>query len=151
VRNAASYLQLPLRRLRASASRQEVEDHLVDCVIGLERLLAPDSEALETTFRFQLRGAALLPDRFGSPAERRQLMKNLYRVRSKIVHGSATQSQVREYCPKAEEVLREILLWYLHVGTALGNAQTVAEKPDEALIASASARLLKPSAPTSLP
>jgi hypothetical protein len=62
VRNVASYLQLPLRPLRASASRQEAEDHLVDCVIGLERLLAPDSEALEPTFRFQLQGAALLRD-----------------------------------------------------------------------------------------
>ena len=66
--SATKHLRLPFRRLRSASARTEVEDQLVDIVIGLERLLASDSPQLETTFRFRLRGAALLPDSFGDSA-----------------------------------------------------------------------------------
>jgi hypothetical protein len=36
-----------------------------------------------------MRGAALLPDRFGSPSERIKAMKDLYNARCDIVHGNA--------------------------------------------------------------
>ncbi|MBU3655563.1 MAG: hypothetical protein FGM23_04300, partial [Alphaproteobacteria bacterium] len=81
------FLKLPLRRLRLSATRQEAEDHLIDCVIALERLLAPDNSKAETTYRFVLRGAALLPPDFGSSEKRKELMDKLYKERSNTVHG----------------------------------------------------------------
>jgi len=129
--------------MRTAASRREAEDHLVDCVIGLERLLAPDTSHLKSTFRFQLRGAALLPDRFGGPAERIKLLKELYGLRSKVVHGGAEQEKVDRFCIKAEEILREVVLWYLEHGAAIGDAQAVVKRIDEVMIAGGT-RVIQP-------
>jgi hypothetical protein len=88
--NTLRYLQLPLRRLRVSTTRQNEEDHFVDCIIGLERLLAHDTDKLEATFRFRLRGAALLSDAYGNARDRYRLMSQLYGTRSRVVHGGVT-------------------------------------------------------------
>ena len=104
-------LSLPLRRLRLSANRTEPEDELVDYVIGLERILAPDTPALESTHRFRLRGAALLPASFGTVAEREKFMNSLYKLLSDIVHGGTTKSVPLEILPRAEEALIAIIRW----------------------------------------
>jgi hypothetical protein len=131
-------LRLPLRRLRASAWRRENEDTLVDYVIGLERLLAQDSPQLETTFRFRLRGASLLPESFGSPRERIKLMDSLYKIRSDVVHGRAKESEVGELLPQAENVLRTILLWYVHKKPTSWSISNVIQTLDDALVAGGS-------------
>ena len=103
-------------------------------MIGLERLLATDSENLETTFRVRLRGAALLPDLFGNPRERIDLMNSLYSMRSRVVHGDANVAEVNEYLPWAEKVLKAIFLWYLSHTETLGSRQEVVRKLDEGLV-----------------
>lgn len=119
-----AYLRLPLRRLRMSASRTHDEDHVVDCVIALENLLANDSPQLETTFRFRLRGAAILREEFGTVEERIKLMGRLYDLRSKTVHGAKAAhgggrgtaqiaTELRRAADDAERVLRAILLWFV--------------------------------------
>lgn len=129
------HLQLPFRRLRLAAARTNDEDRLVDYVVGLERLLSPDSENLETTFRFRLRGAALLPKSLGNPRERIDLMNSLYRLRSRVVHGNADTSEVNEFLPKAETVLKAIFLWYLNHIDTFSDSQAVIRELDEALVA----------------
>src|SRR5262249_10575839 len=119
-----AHLRLPVRRLRMSSARSHDEDHVVDCVIALENLLASDSPQLETTFRFRLRGAAILPESFGNVPERIKLMGQLYELRSKTVHGSKTAhgggrksdsvaDQMGEVAAEAERILRAILIWFL--------------------------------------
>lgn len=76
------------RRFRAAAGREVMDDRLTDLVIGLESLLVPDSSSGEIGYKFRMRGAALLPERFGQVGDRVSLMKKLYRARSEIVHGS---------------------------------------------------------------
>lgn len=130
-------LQLPFRRMRSASDRIEQEDQLVDYVIGLERLLASDSDRLETTFRFRLRGAALLPDSFGSTRDRIQLMSKLYGWRSDVVHGNLSVSQLdglNEMVRKAEDVLREILLWHIRRGPTLDNPKQIVQRLDEAMV-----------------
>jgi hypothetical protein len=129
-----TFLRLPLRRLRLAATRQETEDQLVDYVIGLERLLASDTEQLETTFRFRLRGAALLPERFGNTTERIKLMNRLYALRSDVVHGNATQQEITEHLPIAEDILRVILRWYLTIIETLDDPRKILKKLDESLV-----------------
>jgi hypothetical protein len=140
-----AHLRLPLRRLRMSASRTHDEDHVVDCVIALENLLASDSPQLETTFRFRLRGAAMLPVRFGTVQERIKLMGRLYEFRSKTVHAAksahgggkkmhSTADETRRTAGEAETVLRGILAWFVERSEKPEKlAHTLAEL-DEAMV-----------------
>lgn len=133
-------LRLPIRRLRLSGERPNDEDRLVDCVIALENLLAPDSPALETTYRIALRGAAILPDDFGTPSLRMKLLKGLYEFRSKVVHGSKTARGGGKVRPnsvvdaeQAENVLRSVLGWYL-TQCPIPTPDTVAKRLDDAMV-----------------
>jgi hypothetical protein len=72
-----------------------MDDKLTDLAIGLESLLVPDSATGEISFKFRIRGAALLPDRFGSPHDRIRLMKKLYNARCDIVHGNSSRTSDR--------------------------------------------------------
>ncbi len=128
------FLRLPFNRLRAASSRQENEDQLVDYVIALERLLASDSPALETTYRFQLRGAALLPASFGTESQRMAMMRDLYSLRSKVVHGTAQLLELQEMVPRAEEILRYIFNWYLDHTTTFPDGKTVITALDQAMV-----------------
>ncbi len=129
------YFRLPLERLRSSSYRRNGEDQLVDCVIGLERLLAPGGG--ESSFKFRIRGASLLPDSYGSNKKKIELMGKLYKLRSDIVHGNSyTKQDVENFSIKAEEVLREILKWYLFKGINIGNPLEVVEKLDQEFVIS---------------
>jgi len=130
-----NYLRLALRRLRLATTRQHLEDQLVDYVVGLETLLAPDTESQEIAFRFRLRGASLLPEAFGSTSERISLMKKFYDVRSRAVHGEDQTQQLQELTPRAEEALRAIFHWYLTNPEAGKGAKVLVRYLDEALVA----------------
>ena len=108
-------LRLPLRKIRAAASRRTPADAFLDIVMALETLLANDTPALEVTHRFRLRGAAILNDEFGSARDRMALLNGIYSTRSEIVHGEY-ESDPRELAPlldKANRVLKAIVRWYL--------------------------------------
>jgi hypothetical protein len=137
--NKLKHLLLPFRRLRLAAERATTEDRLVDYVIGLESLLAPDSGNPEVTVRFKLRGAALLPGSFGSARERIDFMNKLYGLRSRIVHGTANPKEVNDYLPRAEKVLKTIFLWHLRHDDTSGSVEDIIRKLDEALVVGGSA------------
>lgn len=107
------YLQVPLRRLRRSGTRDEKEDSLIDCVIGLESLLGTSDEKTEIGYRFRIRGAVLLAK---TKAERPlyvNKLKNLYNLRSAITHGDhVATTEFNEYLAFAEESLRSIWKWF---------------------------------------
>lgn len=74
------------RTLSSLTTRSDTTDRLIDAVIALENLFGSDSG--ELTFRISA-GCAFLLER--DPTRRQDLQKEvarLYRVRSKIVHGS---------------------------------------------------------------
>ncbi len=137
VQTESSYrhLRLAYRRLRTAASRGQQEDVLIDYVIGLESLLARDTPQLETTFRFRLRGAALLSESFGKPRRRIKRMGDLYSLRSAIVHGSADEADVSATLPFAENAFREIFLWYLDHAESLGATERILQALDEEMVA----------------
>lgn len=128
------FLRLPWRPLLLASTKQEAEDQFVDYVIALERLLASDSPQLETTFRFRLRGAALLPGTFGDAQEGMSLMSKLYALRSGIVHGSAKSSDINKLLRVAEDVLRTVFRWYLTHTDANTSPQEIIAKLDNALV-----------------
>lgn len=107
-----SGLTFAMRRMLSGADRRNDEDRVVDYVIALERLLAPDSSSLEVTYRFRMRGAVILPDSYGDAERRLALMTDLYEARSRVVHGDG-QQDAGATADQAGEVLRSVLLWYL--------------------------------------
>ncbi len=126
-------LALPLRRLRTASGRRDAADHLVDCVIGLENLLVPDKS--ESSYKFRMRAAALLPESFGDTPTRLDLMKSLYNKRSDIVHGSkGAMNDIEKSCQIAESALREITFWFLNEGQKIGSRAEIAVKLDEAIV-----------------
>lgn len=128
------HLRLPIRRLRESTLRSNQEDAIVDLVIGLESLLCSDSPQLETTHRFRLRGAALLPKEYGNSRERIDLMNDLYRLRSAIVHGGVTSADVADTLPKAERFLKSIFTFFLDNVETLGDKISTVSLLDETMV-----------------
>ena len=129
------HLRLAYRRLRTAASRGQQEDVLIDYVIGLESLLARDTPQLESTFRFRLRGAALLSESFGKPRQRIKRMGDLYSLRSAIVHGDADETDVSATLPFAENAFRKIFLWYLNHVESLGTTKRILQTLDDEMVA----------------
>lgn len=132
------HLKLPLRRLRSASSRSNDEDRIVDFVVGMESLLTDDTEYLESTFRFRLRGASLLPSSYGTAREKITLMNEIYRLRSQVVHGVAKDAEVKDMAPQIELVFKEILRWYIYRSKPIGNSKAVVRKIDELFVDSAS-------------
>jgi hypothetical protein len=126
------YLGVPLRRFHASSARPTDEDSLVDFVIGLESLLAPDSPNIEVTFRFRLRGATVLSSDFGNAVQRLAFLSKLYRARSEAVHGKKIEN-IRDLCVQAESALKAVFKWYLFRSDAAEGAMAIANKIDIAM------------------
>ena len=118
-------LRLPVRKCRQIAERGDGDDAFLDAVIALESLLSSET-AGESTYRFSMRGAAILDEAFGAPPDRFKLMQNIYGGRSSIVHGKRRNQKEMKAFQKtstdAQQVLKYILRWYL--------AQARASKPD---------------------
>lgn len=127
-------LRLPFRRFRLSSTRRDDNDKFVDYIIGLERLLAADSENLEVTFRFRLRGAALLPESFGKERKRISLMNKLYKIRSKIVHGSENPEQVSALLPETEKVFVAVFSNYAKLLSTTKGDKEITRRLDDALV-----------------
>ena len=107
------YLEIPVRRMRSAGTRAEKADALVDCVIGLEALLATESERTELAYRFRIRGSVLLSDKRSERKEHVDTLRDLYDLRSRLVHGSRVPAQdLEKYLPLAENALRKVWRWF---------------------------------------
>ena len=131
------YLRLPFRRLRLASTRKDREDRLVDYVVALERVLASDSSN-ETTFRFKLRGAALLPTSFGDVNERIKLMNDMYGLRSRVVRGRADEAELTKMVPLLANVLKAVFLWCLDNPERFQEPQSMLAGLDAAMVAGGS-------------
>lgn len=126
-------LQLPLRRMRSAANRKSGADAFLDVVVALEALLAHDTPALESTYRFRLRGAALLPESFGSPRDRLKLLSEMYSIRSRIVHGSIEEADLAPMIEHATSVLRCVFLIYIECSREM-KPEHVIRMVDDAMV-----------------
>jgi len=81
-----------LDRLNLARRRRSPGDKAIDGGICLEALLGDDSPQ-ELTYRLQLRAALLLGTTLPERQEIRKAVRDLYRLRSKVVHGRARRSE----------------------------------------------------------
>ncbi len=77
---------IAMRRLSLGMERRNIEDKLIDYMIGLESLYLPNGND-ELTFRLSMRVAFLLGDQ-DHRKEIFDFIKKMYATRSKIVHGN---------------------------------------------------------------
>lgn len=83
---AKSNVRIAARRARRGGLRLDVEDELLDSAIGIEALLGNERD--ELTHRLALRASAVLAKDF-EPAQMYRVIKEIYKVRSKVVHGAS--------------------------------------------------------------
>ena len=109
------YLDLALRRLEWGASRRAAEDKIVDYVVGLEALLTTDDEPrTDLAFRFQTHGPMVLASDLAGRTEHRGRLRELYRTRRAIVHGSTPKGErLAENIEYGGEALRGVVRWFL--------------------------------------
>lgn len=107
------YLQIPARRLRSASTRREREDALVDYVIGLEALLGVEEERTELSYRFRIRGSVLLSKTRSARKGFINPLRELYDLRSRLVHGGKiTDTKLEAMLPFAEDALRKVWRWF---------------------------------------
>lgn len=129
------YLQVPIRRLRAAGTRAEKEDALVDCVVGLEALLGTDDEKTEIGYRFRIRGSVVLAKYKKDRRFYLNSMRNLYDLRSRIVHGQTVSSkQLDSALPEAESTLRKVWRWFFDKYTGQKDNRKGIEEIDKRLV-----------------
>lgn len=74
-------------RLNSARRRIEPGDSAIDIATALEALLATSDEKAEITYRLRLRAALLLGTHYQERLEISNRMNDLYKLRSKVVHG----------------------------------------------------------------
>ena len=99
-----------IRRLTSGIERKNYEDRLIDYMIGLETLYLPDGNA-ELSFRLSLRISFLLNSNPNERKETYKFIRDMYDIRSNIVHGKQYTLTI-ENVILIEELLRKSLkLW----------------------------------------
>lgn len=142
-KNRSANLIPSFRRFRAAAGREIVDDKLTDLVIALESLLTPDSSTGEISYKFRMRGAALLPERFGTTSERVKLMNELYKARSSIVHSNKDAEKIDGIwmLSRATDVFRVI---FDQLSRSPVNVKASITQLDEAMVNGGKAWLARP-------
>jgi hypothetical protein len=93
-RNGTQTLAVALRRFNLSYARNDYDDVIIDLVIALESsLLGGIEDKQQLRYRFALRGAALLREH-NNPLDVYRFLQLLYDVRSAIVHGGMTLTEM---------------------------------------------------------
>jgi len=111
------YLRRPAQRLLEGGFRDRPEDAVLDYSIGLEILLLAGLND-ELSYRFALRGATVLSWETGHKKPFFDNLKNFYKLRSSIVHGSAEIKfpEHEDDRPLGDDYLRKIWWWFFNNG-----------------------------------
>ena len=90
-------------------NKRDPEDQIIDFCIFLESLLLKGSEKMELTDKLCRRAAFLISPDDEKWYERTRQFKNIYNIRSKIVHGKNIDPNELPSTPQLEEYMRKIL------------------------------------------
>lgn len=82
-------------RLSSGNERRNLEDSLIDYMIGLEVLYLPDGNQ-ELSFRVAMRVAHVIENAAHTKHDIFEFIRNMYKKRSNIVHGSSSKGKALE-------------------------------------------------------
>jgi len=112
VESEQHYLRLPALKLLEGGRRARNDDAIIDYSIALEALLLSGLRQ-ELSYRFALRGSTIRSLRGGVRKDHFEALKELYGVRSRIVHGDRVANEAQAAArASGEEALREIWWWF---------------------------------------
>lgn len=126
LRNAIDYYN-------RSLNDEKLEEKLIDLMISLESLFSNEND--ELTLRYSLRVAFLVG--CGQEDKRSEifnLVKNLYKIRSKIVHGTSEVNIEVEEVNQFNRIINQSIRTLLHFGL---NKQSILNLLDEAVYSDA--------------
>lgn len=112
--DVAEKLQIPIDRWIRSKTSQTPEDKIIDVAIALEALYLPD--AGESTFKLAVRASWYLGEDQESRTKLFEVFKELYKYRSKVVHGKDPKKNVtiegepvpiEKFITKAQDLCRD--------------------------------------------
>lgn len=152
-RSRSVHATLALDRLNLARRRRSPGDQAIDSSICLEALLG-DKSSQELTYRLRLRAALLLGTTLAERQEIRQAVRNLYDLRSSVVHGRGPKDTLHdaqhasrglEICTQAARAivqlnaLPDFPTWELTgrprdndgVWAVASGAQAAADRPDD--------------------
>lgn len=109
----AGYLSVALRRSNLAYQRDRPEDRFIDCFVSLESLYSKTSGQGEVTHKISTRASRVLAEKFEDRQKKRSRLKDLYRLRSKIVHGDQVRLR-QEDVKELEEIARRSLKWFIY-------------------------------------
>lgn len=109
---------LALHRFVAGTARTEITDAILDYTIALEALLLPDDNRGDLSYRFRMHGAHYLSDSQNQRAVAATQLRDLYKMRSRLVHGGRypEQAEMNTMRDSARELARRGLLRAVHEG-----------------------------------
>ncbi|MCB0879782.1 MAG: hypothetical protein KDC46_12490 [Thermoleophilia bacterium] len=120
-------LEVALRRFDQLRERREPADRVVDAWIGLEALVGPrESDGL--TNALSRRIPSLLADSGEAPSPER--VRDLYRLRCKLLHGVRVAEDPYFAADEMEELLRRAILAWLDPSCRPKNVRQLDDAPD---------------------
>ncbi len=106
-------LQVALRRVEVSSSRESPQDELIDLMVAAEAVFTSGSNA-EVTFRMSTRAGHLLGPEPDSKAGIKRQMAHAHDTRSRIVHGDAVSNErLNEDLAATREIVRRALIRFV--------------------------------------
>lgn len=109
--------ELAMRRFSQTYDRASDEDRLIDSWIAFEALFLPESD-LELNYRAQMRIARFVGDALKDREHLRNQLKESYKARSAIVHGSrpkkVPQGDIARRADETVDMLRRALRRWIH-------------------------------------
>ena len=107
--NLLKSLGIATKRYFYVLNKRDPEDQIIDFCIFLESLLLKGSERMELTERLCRRAAFLISPNDETWYEQTRQFKNIYNIRSRIVHGKTIHPDELPSTAQLEEYMREIL------------------------------------------
>ena len=132
------FLDISIRRFNKGLDDHFPEDKLIDFIIALEALYLP--EMGELSYRLGLRSSILLAEE-GKEKEIRELLKETYDVRSKIVHGKKVKSikvqeqiiKLQDLVAKIEDLTRKSIVAFLRLINLTGNHEDIIDSLERSI------------------
>lgn len=111
----SSYIMTALRRFNFAFERERKEDAWVDYFISLESLFQEDDVNIELGFRLRTRISKVLGgDTFESRKDMRTKIRDLYRIRSAIVHGAVLRTREMKRIEELREITAASIKWFIN-------------------------------------
>lgn len=140
IKDSYKFLDVSIRRFNSSLENLDPENKLIDYVISLEALYLTEID--ELSYRLGLRAAVLLGKDNEEQKYIRKFLSEVYRARSKIIHGKSAnfikiydeQIPIGKAVEKIEDILRESIKRFLILITSHSNHESMITAIEDAVI-----------------